>query len=98
MSRTRKDKKEEKCNHINYRSGFKKEWKRRSHKKARRTPIVVPVKTVEHKEICLQINLPQNIQGGRPLEKKVGITITIETPTIEYIEAIPKGLDIWEID
>lgn len=102
MGKTYKDQKKNKKfdNRITeHKSGVKKEWKRRSNKKIRHTPVTKEIVAYENVEHEVTIRIPQNIvKVGIPTLKEIRINITIAIPYLEEVEIAPKGLDIWDLD
>ena len=102
MSRTKKDRREHQIydvHKVHHKSGVRKQFKRASAKKARRTPIMSAVKTVDVVEKNVKVRIPKNIiRGMNPLVKEIELTIKFEIPTVTYIENYPEGLDPWEFD
>lgn len=100
MGKTYKDRKRRyDKNLIEFNSGVKKQFKRRSNKKMRHTPITREIVAYDHIEQEIVVKIPRNIiKGGIPTLKEIKINITIMIPYLEEVEITPKRLDIWEIE
>lgn len=98
MSRTYKSERSDK-NFISFKASTKKQFKKRSHKKMRHTPVTKEVLTYKQFEQEVTIRISRNIvKGGIPTLKEVKVNIIISIPYFEEIEIMPEGLDIWEIE
>lgn len=102
MGKTYKDQKRNKRfdNRMSeHKSGVKKQFKRSSNKKARKTPLTTRCLDMQYSEQKVNIKIPQNIvKGSIPVIKEIEITITVATPRYVEIENIPRGLDIWSFE
>ena len=70
---------------TSHKSGVKKGFKRASHKKARRTPILLQIPVMEEVTVNFSIF-------------NINIEITMLSPSTIDVEKIPQGLDIWSLD
>lgn len=70
---------------TSHKSGVKKGFKRASHKKARKTPILSQIHGME--EVTINLSF-----------LNINIEVTMLRPTIFEVEQIPQGLDIWSLD
>jgi len=97
MSRTRKDYKKNKLwdNRVTeHKSGVKKEWKRRSSKKIRRTPLTSTV--LDMVEIPIELKIIAST-GNETLSENT-MEIVLKIPTYVEVENHPHGSDPWELD
>lgn len=102
MSRTIKDYKSNKKfdNRLcEYKSGFKKFFKRHSNKKIRQTPITSPHIDMIYSECEVTLKIPKDIvKGSTPVDKDIKVNIVVSHPEYVEVENYPIGLDPWMLD